>query len=133
MEVLEGSGWRLAVDRNRTPFPVLVGGDGWASELSTAEAQALARAASTLQEEHRALMDRLMPEEAITLEREGPVGDPPQGGELWLELEGDRRCWSLRFVLSPGAGHRALEGSWRAESATAFVAALTSHPEISPS
>ncbi|MFN5194854.1 MAG: DUF1818 family protein [Cyanobacteriota bacterium] len=132
MEVHEGSGWRLAVDRARDPFPVLVGGEGWACELSATEARALAAAAAALVAEHRGLHDLLMAEEAISLEREGPLaGDgAPAAGGLWLSLEGDRRLWSLRFVLTPAPGARAVEGFWAPAAAAAFVAALVSHPEI---
>ncbi|MEB3265355.1 MAG: DUF1818 family protein [Cyanobacteriota bacterium] len=128
MQVLEGTGWRLAVDLSRRPYPVLVGGDGWAFELSALEARALAGAAASLVAQHRQLVDQLMAEEAITLEYEGPVGD--HDGHLWLGLEGDRSTWNLRVVLSPVVGSRAVEGCWRPAAAAAFVAALTSHPEI---
>ncbi|MFZ9570377.1 MAG: DUF1818 family protein, partial [Vulcanococcus sp.] len=37
----EGEGWRLAWDASRHPFSVLIGGAGWAAELTDLEAQAL--------------------------------------------------------------------------------------------
>ncbi|MFL0731274.1 MAG: DUF1818 family protein, partial [Prochlorococcus sp.] len=33
----EGAGWRLARDPARTAFPVLIGGESWAVELTQAE------------------------------------------------------------------------------------------------
>lgn len=43
-------------------------------------------------------------------------------GDWWLELEGDRDAWSLRFVLS-GRG-RGVEGTWPAPAAMAMARAL---------
>lgn len=124
MQVQQGEGWRLLVDPARHPFVVLVGGCGWATELTAAEARALQAGVAKLVGQHRALTSQLMAEEAITLEWEK--------GELWLELEGDRDGWNLRFLLSPGADsgpglappRRAVEGSWHGDAARAFAAAL---------
>ncbi len=112
----EGEGWRLAWDANRHPFSVLIGGDGWAVELSRSEAEALRDAVSHLSQQHQELVDQLMAEEAIELELER---DP-----WWLAIEGDRVGWSLRVVLSPTAGQRAVEGWWSAAAARPFAAAL---------
>ena len=118
---LEGPGWRLAwrqADGSSVgqPFEVLIGGQGWAVELTAAEAQALATAALDLTSEHQALVDQLLAEEAISLELER--------GPWWLALEGDRRQWSLKGVLSPEAGQRALEVSWSVEASWALCQAL---------
>ncbi len=112
----EGKGWRLAWDGARHPFGVLVGGDGWAVELTQAEAEALRAALADLAGQHAALVDQLMAEEAIELELER--------GPWWLAIEGDRRQWDLRVVLNPGAGQRAIEGSWPAPASAAFTRAL---------
>ena len=98
------------------PFAVLIGGQGWAVELTTAEAQALANLTLDLIAEHQALVDQLLAEEAICLELER--------GPWWLALEGDRRQWSLKGVLSPEAGQRALEVSWSVEASGALCQAL---------
>ena len=84
---LEGPGWRLAWREDhqpfaRQPFAVLIGGQGWAVELTAAEAAGLAAAVVDLVCEHQALLDQLLAEEAITLELER--------GPWWLALEGDR-------------------------------------------
>jgi len=55
-------------------------------------------------------------EEAIELELER---DP-----WWLAIEGDRHHWSLRVMLTPAPGQRALEGSWSEEAARPFSQAL---------
>ena len=112
----EGEGWRLAWDGSRQPFGVLIGGDGWAAELTLAEAEALRDALTDLAAQHAALVDQLLAEEAIELELER---DP-----WWLAIEGDRQCWSLRVVLSPAPGQRAFEGGWEPAAAMAFSAAL---------
>lgn len=125
MEVREGEGWRLGVDPRRAPYPVLIGATvgpaaAWAVELSLAEARALRRGISTLHQQHRALVDQLMAEEAIDLDLELAC----EGGSLWCGLSGDRSHWSLSFVLTPASGRRAVEGGWSVEASPAFAAAL---------
>ena len=116
MQVQEGEGWRWLVDPARHPFSVLIGGQGWASELTAEEALRLGQGLLQLVHEHRALASQLMPEESISLELErGPV---------WIALEGDRHAWTLRFVLTPLAGCRAIEGSWLPGASAALIAAL---------
>jgi hypothetical protein len=116
MQVQEGQGWRLLVDPARCPFAVLIGGEGWAAELTQAEARLLALGVERLVNQHATLVDQLLAEEAITLEWES--------GELWLALEGDRQAWQLRFVLTPASGQRALEGAWAPTASRAVAAAL---------
>ena len=113
----EGEGWRLAWDAGRHPFSVLIGGDGWAAELSEAEAFGLRDGLRDLIDQHRQLIDQLIAEEAIELELE-------RGG-WWICLDGDRQGWTLRVVLSPEPGQRAIEGSWTREAAAGFSAALS--------
>jgi hypothetical protein len=126
VDIGEGRGWRLEVDAARAPFIALIGGDGWASELTAAELRALQQAAARLTAQHRAMADVLMAEEAVTLEVELPIGDPEAGdaGSLWLGLDGDRHRWTLQLVLTPGPGARGIEGGWGAAASEAFSAAL---------
>jgi hypothetical protein len=112
----EGEGWRLAWDGDRQPFSVLIGGEGWAVELTAAEAEGLRQAVADLVAQHGALQDQLMAEEAIALELER--------GPWWLELEGDRQQWSLRMLYKPGGAERSLEGHWGPGAAPAFSQAL---------
>jgi hypothetical protein len=112
----EGEGWRLAWDAARRPFSVLIGGDGWAAELSLSEAEALRDGVSLLVAQHADLVDQLMAEEAISLELERQP--------WWIGLDGDRDGWSLRVVLTPGLGQRAMEGSWSVGASGPFMAAL---------
>jgi hypothetical protein len=99
---------------------MLIGGAGWAGELNAVEARALARGVATLVGQHRQLVATLMAEEAIELELELDL----EPGSLWLALAGDRRQWSLRFVLAAAGGQRGLEGSWSVDASAAFAAAL---------
>lgn len=116
MQVDGGPGWRLQVDPQRHPYGVLIGGAGWAAELSSAEALALQQGIGRLLSQHADLQDQLMPDEAITLELDL--------GGLWLALEGDSLSWQLRFVLTPGGAQRALEAGWDRGASQAFAAAL---------
>jgi hypothetical protein len=120
VQVQEGEGWRLAVDPSRRPFPVLIGGGGWAAELSAAEAMSLRRGIGRLVDQHRALAETLMAEEAIELELELELNP----GVLWLGLKGDHRHWSLRFVLTGDAGARGCEGAWASPASESIAAAL---------
>lgn len=112
----EGEGWRLAWDGSRQPFAVLIGGDGWAVELSHTEAQALQAGVADLLAQHAALVDQLMAEESISLELER--------APWWLEIDGDRERWGLRVVLTPAPGQRAFEGSWPDPASRGFSLAL---------
>jgi hypothetical protein len=122
----EGEGWRLAWDAQRHAFPLLIGGEGWATELTATEGQALLKAIRDLRAQHAALVDSLMEEETIALEHTAsvfPASGGEEAGELWVALEGDRNVWSLRFVLQPPAGKRGLEGAWGEGAAEAFARA----------
>ena len=120
MQVLEGEGWRLLVDPARHPFSVLLGGEAWAAEFSWLEAMHLRDLAGELERQLAAIADQLMPEESIALELERDLGP----GSLWMELEGHRSHWSLRFVLTPAAGQRGLEAGWGPQASAAICAAL---------
>tara|TARA_B100000927_G_scaffold274988_1_gene254649 strand:+ start:749 stop:979 length:231 start_codon:yes stop_codon:yes gene_type:complete len=61
---------------------------------------------------HAALVDQLMAEEAIELELER--------GPWWGCLDGDRERWTLSVVLTPVAG-RGVEGHWPFPAAMALV------------
>ena len=112
----DGEGWRIAWDCDRQPFAVLIGGAGWATELSRVEAEALRDALADLLAQHAALVDQLMAEESISLELER---DP-----WWLTIDGDRREWSLQVMLRPLPGQRAFEGSWPHPASRGFSQAL---------
>ena len=114
----EGPGWRLARDPSRPVFPALIGGDHWAFELTEKEWQGLVALLSALTDQHQALQDQLLAEEAIELEMES--------GAWWGCLEGDRERWSVRLVLQGSEVARGLEAHWPAPAAQAFVLAMRS-------
>ena len=105
----------MARDPTRGLHPVLIGGDGWAFELTEAEWVALADLVLTLERQHRALVDQLMAEEAIELELDRRF--------WWGCLKGDRASWGLSVVLTPELG-RGVEGHWPSPASAAMVAAM---------
>ena len=111
----EGPGWRLAWDSTRSDFCVLIGGDGWAAELTEPEWRELVALTVELDHQHRVLVDQLMEEEAIELELDR--------GVWWGCLSGDRHSWALTVLLSP-LQNRGAEGHWPAPAAAAMVAAM---------
>jgi hypothetical protein len=137
----EGQGWRLAWDARREPFPVLIGGSDWASELTELEARSLAAGLITLMEQHSSLANTLMEEELVALEFSASLAPDSAAVEatLWLSLEGDRADWSLRLLLQPSPGLRGLEGSWERGAAAPFakafaqlIAALDPQQRVAP-
>ena len=111
----EGSGWRFARDPSRGPYPVLIGGESWAFELTDPEWRELVGLVSALEDQHGALVDQLMAEEAIEIEMER--------GVWWAALGGDRAHWHLSVVLTGSQGRDA-EGRWPSPAAMAVVAAM---------
>ena len=112
----EGPGWRLALDRSRPHFSALIGGEGWAFELTEMEWQGLVALLLVLTQQHHDLQSQLMEDEAIELEMERDL--------WWCCLDGDRNRWSLGVVLEGTPGCRGLEAHWPAPAAQAFVAAM---------
>jgi len=113
----EGPGWRLAWDPSRPVFPALIGGEGWAFELTREEFQGLVALVSALVDQHGQLIDQMMAEEAITLEMDR--------APWWGCLEGGRERWALQVVLEgESAGGRGVEGHWPAPAAQAITAAV---------
>jgi len=123
VQVQEGEGWRLVHDQDRQPFCVLIGGQGWAAELTGPEAEALRAGVALLVDQQAAMVAELMAEEALSLEFERELSPAPAG--IWLALEGNRLAWSLRFVLRAASGQRSLEASWSAPASVAMAAALS--------
>ena len=111
----EGAGWRVSRDPSRGHYCVLVGGERWAFELTEPEWRDLVDLVETLEQQHRGLVDQLMPDETIELELDR--------GVWWGCLSGDCSQWELRILLTPLKG-RAAEGEWPAPAAAAVVAAM---------
>lgn len=113
----EGPGWRLAVDPERVHYPVLIGGDQWAFELTRNEWREFVSLIASLVEQHAELVGQLMAEETIRLELERLP--------WWGCLEGQRDRWELQVLLQGEAlGERGVEGHWSAPAAQAMAAAV---------
>ncbi len=114
----EGLGWRVARDSSRAHFPVLLGADHCAIELTNAEWNSLESLISNLLEEYEALLNQLMDEESLSVELER--------NQWWGCLERDSNSWSLQLVLE-GNGElhtRGLEIYWPSPAAEAVTDAM---------
>ena len=113
----EGSGWRLAWDPSRKKFPVLVGGQGWAFELTDSEWRTFVHLVLDLINEYQQLKSQLMGEESICLEMERDF--------WWGSLEGDQSNWALQVILqNPEPNLRGIEGFWPVPIAKEFSTGL---------
>ena len=113
----EGPGWRLSRDPIRGQFPVLIGGEAWAFELTEVEWSGFVEVIFELQRQHQQLHAQMMQEECICLEFE------IEG--WWGALEGDRDDWSLQVILeAKGSGMRGVEAHWPKPAAKAIAEAV---------
>ena len=112
----EGFGWRLAIDKKRSSYQVLIAAEAWALELTLEEFEQLRNLCAKLIDQYESCKEQLMAEENLELCLEQ--------GAWWLELKGDIRSWALRFVLTSAAGLRGAEGGWNPEAAASFCMAL---------
>lgn len=112
----EGFGWRLAIDKKRSSYQVLIAAEAWALELTFDEFEQLRNLCAKLIDQYESCREQLMAEENLELCLEE--------GSWWLELKGDIRSWALRFVLTSAAGSRGAEGGWNREAAASFCMAL---------
>lgn len=112
----EGFGWRLAIDKKRSSYQVLIAAEAWALELTFEEFEQLRNLCAKLIDQYESSKEQLMAEENLELCLEQ--------GAWWLELKGDIRSWALRFVLTSAAGLRGAEGGWNREAAASFCMAL---------
>ncbi|MEL4894338.1 DUF1818 family protein [Crocosphaera sp. Alani8] len=100
----KGTGWRLGWDKQATTYPILIGGENWAIELSKAEFADFCRLFEQLTITMNSMAEELMEEERIACEAESEL--------LWLEVEGFPHAYSMRVILNRG---RRCEGNWTAE------------------
>jgi len=101
----EGPGWRLARDTSRKYFPIMIGGSGWAIELTESEWQDLVYIVLKLVDQHNQLKSQLMEEESICLEIENSY--------WWGCLDGDGTSWSLQLIFQGnGESLRGFEVFW---------------------
>ncbi|MCU0567079.1 MAG: DUF1818 family protein [Oculatellaceae cyanobacterium Prado106] len=102
-QIKEGTGWRLGWDADAPQFQGLVGGEGWAIELTEAEWDDFCRLSVQLADTMQQMSQELMDEERLSCEVESD--------RLWLEAEGYPHAFSLQLILLTG---RRAEGFWPA-------------------
>ena len=97
-------GWRLLRDFKKGKFCFLIGVDNWSIELQKSEFYSLYLLLSKINEQLLAIKDQLMDEESITLELEKLP--------WYIQLEGKKNEWSLRFVFESQDQTRSFEMYW---------------------
>jgi len=96
--------WRLLKDFKKGKFCFLVGVDNWSIELQKSEFDSLYLLLSKVNEQLLIIKKELMDEESISLELEQLP--------WYIELEGKKNEWSLRFVFESQDQTRSFEMYW---------------------
>ena len=96
--------WRLIRDLKKGKYCFLIGVDNWSIELQKREFHSLYLLLLSINEQLLAIKNELMDEESITLE----IEQLP----WFIELEGKKNEWSLRFVFESQDQNRSFEMYW---------------------
>ena len=96
--------WRLLKDFKKGKFCYLIGIDNWSIELQKSEFDLLCLLLLRINKQLLVIEDGLMDEESITLELEQLP--------WYIELEGKKNEWSLRFVFESQDQTRSFEMYW---------------------
>ena len=96
--------WRLLKDLKKGKFCFLIGVDKWSIELQKSEFNSLYFLLLKINKQLSDIKDELMDEEFITLELEQLP--------WYIELEGKKNEWSLRFVFESKDQTRSFEMYW---------------------
>ena len=96
--------WRLLKDLKKGKFCFFIGVDNWSIELQKSEFNSLYFLLLRINEQLLVIKDELMDEESITLELEQLP--------WYIELEGNKDEWSLRFVFESQDQTRSFEMYW---------------------
>ena len=96
--------WRLQRDYKKGKFCFLIGIDNWSIELQKSEFNSLYLLLLRINEQLLDIKNELMDEESITLELEQLP--------WYVELEGKKSEWSLRFVFESQDQSRSFEMYW---------------------
>ena len=102
--VKDQKGWRLLKDFHKGKFCFLIGVDNWSIELQKNEFYSLYLLLLRINEQLLVIKDQLMDEESITLELEKLP--------WYVQLEGKKNEWSLRFVFESQDQTRSFEMYW---------------------
>ena len=96
--------WRVLKDLKKGKFCFLIGVDNWSIELQRSEFNSLYILLLRINEQLLAIKNELMDEESISLELEQLP--------WYIELEGKKNEWSLRFVFESQDQTRSFEMYW---------------------
>ena len=96
--------WRLLRDFKKGKFCFLISVDNWSIELQKSEFNSLYFLLIRINEQLLEIKNELMEEESITLELEQLP--------WYVELEGTKYQWSLRFVFESQEQTRSFEMYW---------------------
>ena len=96
--------WRLRRDFKKGKFCFLIGIDNWSIELQKSEFESLYILLLKINSQLLCIKNELMDEESITLELEQLP--------WFIELEGKKNEWSLRFVFESQDQTRSFEMYW---------------------
>ena len=96
--------WRLLKDFKKGKFCFLIGIDNWSIELQKSEFYLLYILLIRLDEQLSSIKNQLLDEESINLE----IEQLP----WYIELEGKKDEWSLRFVFESQDQTRSFEMYW---------------------
>ena len=96
--------WRLLRDLKKGEYCFLIGVDNWSIELNKREFESLYLLLMRINEQLLVIKDQLMDEESITLELEKLP--------WYIQLEGKKNEWSLRFVFESQDQTRSFEMYW---------------------
>ena len=96
--------WRVLKDFKKGKFCFLIGVDNWSIELQKSEFNSLYFLLLRINEQLLVIKNELMDEEFITLELEQLP--------WYVQLEGKKNEWSLRFVFESQEQTRSFEMYW---------------------
>ena len=96
--------WRLLRDFKKGKYCFLIGVDNWSIELQKNEFDSLYLLLIRINEQLSLIKNELMDEESITLK----IEQLP----WYIELEGKKNEWSLRFVFESNDQTRSFEMYW---------------------
>ena len=102
--VKDQKGWRLIKDFKKGKFCFLIGVDNWSIELQKSEFDSLYLLLIRINEQLMGIKNQLMDEESFTIELEQLP--------WYIELEGIKNDWSLRFVFESQDQTRSFEMYW---------------------
>ena len=102
--VKDQKGWRLLRDFKKGKFCFLIGVDNWSIELQKSEFNSLYLLLLKINEQLLSIKNELMDEELITLELEQLP--------WFIQLEGKKDEWSLRFIFESQDETRSFEMYW---------------------